>query len=47
MTVAIMAYAIPEFANDRPIYDALLEQDRCKKRPDRLQQKPTALRSLR
>lgn len=28
MTVAIMAYAVPEFANNKPIYDALLENDR-------------------
>jgi len=31
MTVAILAYAVPEFANNRPIYDALLDLDRAKK----------------
>ncbi|PKL45424.1 MAG: H(+)/Cl(-) exchange transporter ClcA [Candidatus Riflebacteria bacterium HGW-Riflebacteria-1] len=30
MTVAIMAYAVPEFANNKPVYDALLENDRHK-----------------
>ncbi|KAF1081780.1 MAG: Voltage-gated H(+)/2Cl(-) exchange transporter ClcA [Candidatus Rifleibacterium amylolyticum] len=31
MTVTILAYAVPEFANNRPVYDALLDHDRLKK----------------
>ncbi|EKD83360.1 MAG: H(+)/Cl(-) exchange transporter ClcA [uncultured bacterium] len=48
MTVAIMAYAIPEFASNKPVYDALLENDR-QKPPVRLdvQQYVTELRNLR
>jgi len=30
MTVTILAYAVPEFANNRPVYDALLDHDRLK-----------------
>jgi len=47
MTVAILAYAVPEFANNRPIYDALLDHDRQKKAEIELQQEiPAEIRGL-
>lgn len=47
MTVTILAYAVPEFANNRPVYDALLDNDRMRKAVKISQQAPPAdLRSL-
>jgi len=34
MIVSIMAYAIPEFAHNKPIYDDLLDLDLAKRRSE-------------
>lgn len=47
MTVSILAYAVPEFAYNRPVYDALLDADRLKKvEKIARQQLSTEIRSL-
>ena len=48
MTVALMAYAVPEFAHNKPIYDALLDNDRQKLSEKlHLQAEKPELRNLR
>jgi CIC family chloride channel protein len=48
MTVSILAYAVPEFANNRPVYDALLDQDRLRKaeKAGLNERQPAELRNL-